>query len=151
PSAELRARAIEAGATSFMTKPPSPRELVAHLRAAIANQARLAMIGAERDGLREAETRVASLLAAVSPPGRVTRGRARIESRVVPCTALGGDLFDLVDVGPGTFAALLVDVAGKGAPAAVTAAAIRWLARDRLLETRALAPTLAAINAQLSG
>jgi serine phosphatase RsbU (regulator of sigma subunit)/pSer/pThr/pTyr-binding forkhead associated (FHA) protein len=42
----------------------------------------------------------------------------------VPCRAVGGDFFDYVDVSDDRFAFILGDVAGKGAPAALLAAAV---------------------------
>ena len=41
----------------------------------------------------------------------------------VPCRSVGGDFFDYVDVADGQFGFILGDVAGKGAPAALLAAA----------------------------
>ncbi|MBI4886107.1 MAG: PP2C family protein-serine/threonine phosphatase, partial [Acidobacteria bacterium] len=42
----------------------------------------------------------------------------------VPCRSVGGDFFDYVDVAEGHFGFILGDVAGKGAPAALLAAAV---------------------------
>jgi serine phosphatase RsbU (regulator of sigma subunit)/pSer/pThr/pTyr-binding forkhead associated (FHA) protein len=42
----------------------------------------------------------------------------------VPCRAVGGDFFDYVDLPTGQFGFILGDVAGKGAPAALLAAAV---------------------------
>jgi sigma-B regulation protein RsbU (phosphoserine phosphatase) len=42
----------------------------------------------------------------------------------VPCRSVGGDFFDYVDVPEGRFGFILGDVAGKGAPAALLAAAV---------------------------
>jgi len=42
----------------------------------------------------------------------------------VPCRSVGGDFFDYVDVPDGQFGFILGDVAGKGAPAALLAAAV---------------------------
>jgi serine phosphatase RsbU (regulator of sigma subunit) len=41
----------------------------------------------------------------------------------VPCRSVGGDFFDYVDIADGQFAFILGDVAGKGPPAALLAAA----------------------------
>jgi len=43
----------------------------------------------------------------------------------VPCRTVGGDFFDYLELGNGTFAFALGDVAGKGAPAALQAAAVQ--------------------------
>ncbi|OFW01520.1 MAG: hypothetical protein A3I61_07190 [Acidobacteria bacterium RIFCSPLOWO2_02_FULL_68_18] len=42
----------------------------------------------------------------------------------VPCRSVGGDFFDYVDLSTGQFGFILGDVAGKGAPAALLAAAV---------------------------
>jgi serine phosphatase RsbU (regulator of sigma subunit)/pSer/pThr/pTyr-binding forkhead associated (FHA) protein len=42
----------------------------------------------------------------------------------VPCRSVGGDFFDYVDLASGEFGFILGDVAGKGAPAALLAAAV---------------------------
>jgi serine phosphatase RsbU (regulator of sigma subunit) len=42
----------------------------------------------------------------------------------VPCRSVGGDFFDYVDLASGQFGFILGDVAGKGAPAALLAAAV---------------------------
>src|SRR5262249_20785636 len=42
----------------------------------------------------------------------------------VPCRAVGGDFFDYVDLPTGAFGFILGDVAGKGSPAALLAAAV---------------------------
>ncbi len=41
----------------------------------------------------------------------------------MPCRSVGGDFFDYVDLPSGQFGFILGDVAGKGSPAALLAAA----------------------------
>jgi len=43
----------------------------------------------------------------------------------IPCRTVGGDFFDYLELGDGSFAFALGDVAGKGAPAALQAAAVQ--------------------------
>jgi sigma-B regulation protein RsbU (phosphoserine phosphatase) len=43
----------------------------------------------------------------------------------VPCRTIGGDFYDYIDVGDGRFGFTLGDVAGKGPPAALLAAAVQ--------------------------
>ena len=45
-------------------------------------------------------------------------------ARAVPAGAIGGDLYDFVDLGGGQTAALVADVSGKGVPAALAMAAL---------------------------
>src|SRR5438034_1136144 len=42
----------------------------------------------------------------------------------VPCRAVGGDFYDYIDLPNGNFGFLVGDVAGKGSPAALLAAAV---------------------------
>ena len=61
-----------------------------------------------------------SLLPAANHPGTFFTTAAASE----PCRAVGGDFFDYVDLASGHFGCILGDVAGKGSPAALLAAAV---------------------------
>jgi sigma-B regulation protein RsbU (phosphoserine phosphatase) len=64
----------------------------------------------------------------------------------VPCRAVGGDFFDYVDVEPGRFGFVLGDVAGKGAPAALLAAAVLGMFSAEATYQRQCAPLITRIN-----
>ena len=56
----------------------------------------------------------------------------------VPCRAVGGDFFDYVDLSTGAFGFILGDVAGKGSPAALLAAAVLGMfSAEATYQTRA--------------
>jgi sigma-B regulation protein RsbU (phosphoserine phosphatase) len=149
PPPNLQANAIEAGAWHFLIKPISGRELVARVCSVLETQRRIDRLGAERDELRAVDAHVASIVGALLPPRQVSRLGHVVDSQILPARSVGGDLIDIVDVGLLSFAAFLLDVAGSGPPAAMTATAIRCLARDRLMMTGDLRTTLTTINERL--
>jgi CheY-like chemotaxis protein len=149
PPPELQASAIEAGAWHFLVKPIAGRELIARVGSVLETQRRIDRLGAERDELRASDAHVASIVGALLPPRRVQRFGHLVDSQILPARSVGGDLIDIVDVGLLSFAAFLLDVAGSGPPAALTATAIRCLARDRLTTSGDLAVMLTTINERL--
>jgi CheY-like chemotaxis protein len=146
PPPELCVGALEAGAWHFLAKPISGRELVARLASVLATQSRIDALGAERDQLVAADEDVASLVDALSPAREVHRLGHVLVSHVVAANSVGGDLVDLVDISGACFAAVLFDVAGHGRKAAMTAGAMRFLARDKLAATGDLLATVSSLN-----
>jgi phosphoserine phosphatase RsbU/P len=146
PPPELCVGALEAGAWHFLAKPIAGRELVARLASVLATQQRIDALGAERDQLVAADDDVASLVGALSPAREVHRFGHVLVSHVVAANSVGGDLVDLVDIDDQRFAAVLVDVAGHGRKAAMTAGAMRCLARDKLASNGDLVATVTSLN-----
>ena len=64
----------------------------------------------------------------------------------VPCRSVGGDFFDYVDVTDGQFGFILGDVAGKGAPAALLAAAVVGMFGAEASYQSRCAPVVTRIN-----
>ena len=100
-------------------------EVVATQAALAIESARLYADSAEK-GRIERELRVAAdiqkaLLADPAYEGRF----CDLIAVSVPCRTVGGDFFDYLELGDGRFAFALGDVAGKGAPAALQAAAVQ--------------------------
>ena len=100
-------------------------EVVATQAALAIESARLYADSAEK-GRIERELRVAAdiqkaLLADPAYEGRF----CDLIAVSVPCRTVGGDFFDYLELGDGKFAFALGDVAGKGAPAALQAAAVQ--------------------------
>lgn len=69
--------------------------------------------------------------------------------RSVPCRAVGGDFFDYVDLPAGGFGFILGDVAGKGAPAALLAAAVLGMFSAEATYQQSAASVMARLNAGL--
>lgn len=64
----------------------------------------------------------------------------------VPCRSVGGDFFDYVDLPSGQFGFILGDVAGKGAPAALLAAAVLGMFGAEASYQRGAAPLVSRLN-----
>ncbi|MGQ0601922.1 MAG: PP2C family protein-serine/threonine phosphatase, partial [Anaerolineales bacterium] len=68
---------------------------------------------------------------------------------VVPASQVGGDFYDVVELGDGALALLLGDVAGKGIPAAMLTSLIRSELRGQLLAGRSPGEAIARANTAL--
>jgi sigma-B regulation protein RsbU (phosphoserine phosphatase) len=66
--------------------------------------------------------------------------------RFLPARAIGGDLYDFIDYGPGRTAIVLGDVSGKAAPAALFAALVSGIMRSAAVQQPEPAPMLALLN-----
>src|SRR5207244_6301156 len=64
----------------------------------------------------------------------------------VPCRAVGGDFYDYVDLPTGAFGFILGDVAGKGSPAALLAAAVLGMFSAEATYQNAAAPLITRLN-----
>jgi phosphoserine phosphatase RsbU/P len=73
----------------------------------------------------EQELKVAAAIQqSLLPASNRTGGFFTTAAASVPCRAVGGDFYDYVDLPNGAFGFILGDVAGKGSPAALLAAAV---------------------------
>ena len=64
----------------------------------------------------------------------------------VPCRAVGGDFYDYVDLASGAFGYVLGDVAGKGSPAALLAAAVLGMFSAEATYQSSAAPLITRLN-----
>ena len=124
-------------------------EVVASQAALAIESARLYAEAAEK-GRIERELRVAAdiqkaLLADPAYEGRF----CDLTAVSVPCRTVGGDFFDYLELSNGGFAFALGDVAGKGAPAALQAAAVQTNFAALAPVGAGPAETMARINAAL--
>jgi len=71
---------------------------------------------------------------------------AEMAVRFLPARAIGGDLYDFVDYGPGQTAVVLGDVSGKAAPAALFAALVSGIMRSAALHRPEPARMLELLN-----
>lgn len=73
----------------------------------------------------EQEMKVAaSIQRALLPPGQHTGGFFTAYAASIPCRSVGGDFFDYIDLPSGSVGFIVGDIAGKGSPAALLAAAV---------------------------
>jgi sigma-B regulation protein RsbU (phosphoserine phosphatase) len=79
----------------------------------------------------------------VSPP---KHEHADLAVNFLPARAIGGDLYDFLEYGPGQTAIVLGDVSGKAAPAALFAALVSGIMRSAAQQQLAPAAMLAALN-----
>jgi len=80
------------------------------------------------------------------PPNAPEHPHAEMAVRFLPARAIGGDLYDFVDYGPGQTAIVLGDVSGKAAPAALFAALVSGIMRSAALQRPEPAQMLATLN-----
>ena len=95
-------------------------------QAAIAiESARLYAEAAEKNRLERDLRIAAEIQRALLPQAAHESPLVDLAAASVPCRTIGGDFYDYIDVGEGRFGFTLGDVAGKGPPAALLAAAVQ--------------------------
>jgi sigma-B regulation protein RsbU (phosphoserine phosphatase) len=80
------------------------------------------------------------------PPTAPSLANAEMAVRFLPARAIGGDLYDFIDYGPGRTAIVLGDVSGKAAPAALFAALVSGIMRSAAVHLPQPAQMLALLN-----
>jgi phosphoserine phosphatase RsbU/P len=83
------------------------------------------------------------------PPRPPRPQRAEIAARFLAARAIGGDVYDFLDYGPGRTGLAVGDVSGKAAPAALYAALVSGILRSLAAQHLSPAKMLAALNDQL--
>ena len=83
------------------------------------------------------------------PPTAPEMPNAEMAVRFLPARAIGGDLYDFLDYGPGQTAIVLGDVSGKAAPAALFAALVSGIMRAAAKQRPEPARMLALLNDEL--
>jgi phosphoserine phosphatase RsbU/P len=89
------------------------------------DSARLYAESAEKARLDRDLRIAADIQRALLPEPAFDAGMADLAAASIPCRTVGGDFFDYLDVGDHGFGFALGDVAGKGPPAALLAAAVQ--------------------------
>ena len=119
-------KGLEMGAVDYITKPFDAGEVLARVRSQLKIRRLTEDLRHANRGLREqqalidADLRAAagiqrSLVPAVPPP----LAAVEVAWRFIPCQRVGGDLFNVVALGPHHLAAYVIDVSGHGVPAAM--------------------------------
>ena len=86
---------------------------------------------------------------ALLPPAAVDRSHYAVSGTSVPSLSIGGDFFDDFELADGRIGLVLADVAGKGAPAALLAAAAQGMIRMACVP-ESPSTTLERVNAALA-
>src|SRR5262249_48897019 len=87
-----------------------------------------------------------SLLPARAP----SVGGLSVAAQYLPMTAVGGDLYDFVELGPSSVGVLLADVSGHGVPAALVASMVKLAFTTQADSGRDPARVMTAMNRLLS-
>src|SRR5271165_1070122 len=137
-SANLRRPRKPSGWAPLIEKPMSIGESGSHANSSTANAARL-----HRDatpGKAELDTQIAAeelaLAALIHSELMSIRlpnvSYARLNGKTLPCRAIGGDFFDAIAL-TDALCAVVADVSGKGAPAAIVAAMLQGIIHSQML------------------
>jgi sigma-B regulation protein RsbU (phosphoserine phosphatase) len=95
----------------------------------------------------EQELKVAaSIQQALLPPGNREGAFFSAAAASVACRAVGGDFYDYVDLPAGGFGFIVGDVAGKGSPAALLAAAVLGMFSAEATYQATAAPLMTRLN-----
>lgn len=139
---ERRIQGLRAGAVDFIAKPFYAEELVARARVHLRlRQARL--IVASQQQARLAELRAAQQSILVQPADLPDAGFA-VCSR--PLAEVGGDVYDVFQLGPDMFAYFVADVSGHGVGASVPTCAVKAVLRQYSAALYSADETLRGIN-----
>ena len=117
-------RCIELGAEDYLPKSFDPPLLKARLHAVLEKK-RLRDLAAERLAALEAElesARRAQLSLVPRDFAGLSRGAISVAAHMEPAREVGGDLYDILPIGPHHLMFVVADVAGKGASAGLTMA-----------------------------
>lgn len=117
-------RCIELGAEDYLPKTFELPLLRARL-SAVLEKKRLRDLAAQRLHLLETElesARLAQLALVPSDFAAITGHRTTLHAAMVPARQVGGDFYDAIRINDTTLLFAVADVAGKGAPAALTMA-----------------------------
>jgi serine phosphatase RsbU (regulator of sigma subunit) len=111
---------LDLGADDYVTKPFSPRELRARIRAALRHQP-----GEPANPDLQRQLRVArDVQQRLFPKHRPALATLDYAAYCQPALGMSGDYYDFLDLGNGRLGLLVVDVVGKGIPAALLMASI---------------------------
>jgi len=143
-----------AGVDDYLVKPVDRRILVARVEATLRARAdrssasAAAAVTLQRDALVAELDEAREVQRAQLPHGVVTWPGWSAAGAVVPCGAVGGDFFDVLEGMGGRRVALLVDVSGHGVAAALVTARLHAELRS-LLPLHPLTEALSLLNDRL--
>ena len=126
-----KVRALELGAVDYVTKPFDRAEVLARVRNQLQIQKLTAsLLQANRDLVAKQKDLDADLRAAADiQSSLIPRSRPDVASidmawRFVPCTSIGGDIFNVVPLDDDHLALYILDVSGHGVPAAMVTVSV---------------------------
>jgi phosphoserine phosphatase RsbU/P len=117
---------LDLGADDYVTKPFSPRELRARIRAALRHQPAATSVGPDLQWQLSVASGVQRRLFPQFRPPISTLDYAGL---CRPALGMSGDYYDFIDLAPGKLGLLVVDVSGKGIPASLLMATVHGAMR----------------------
>lgn len=126
-----KVRGLDAGGADYIIKPFQSAEVLARVRTQLKMRALLQSVSNANKELSQKQQHLAEDLKAAAEIQRSFLPRKAPESgaiefswRFIPCEYVAGDIFNIVEFSPYSFAAYVLDVAGHGVPAAMVTASI---------------------------
>lgn len=153
---EDRVEAFEAGGTDYVSKPVNGPELLARVRVQLRRRQLIRNLQRYRETAREdlatARTMQQRLLPSRDEANRIAASAGlQLESRFVPSSELGGDLWGILQDGKGRPIVYLCDFSGHGVNAALNTFRLNALMRQYDFDDFDPATFLADLNRRLAG
>jgi len=135
-------KGLELGALDYITKPIKPAVVLARVRTLLLlrrQQTQLEDKQREIQGALEAAGKIQQSLLPTEAPAL---DRAAFAWKFAPCEAVGGDIFNIVSLGPERIGVYMLDVAGHGPPSALISVLVYQLMNPHtgILMDRAVSP-----------
>lgn len=146
------ARALTMDAYDYFTKPLSQRDLETVLPIKIKNAVtthRLLIESQRQNEIMTRELEMAGRYQRFMLPAKASVDWGQVEFLFQPCTGVGGDYFDLIDLPGGKSAIALADVSGHGVASAMIASIVKALLPGYLASLGSPGQALAALNQDL--
>jgi sigma-B regulation protein RsbU (phosphoserine phosphatase) len=153
---EDETKGLELGAVDYLTKPISPAIVEARVRTHLALRkthqslrAAYAVIEAQKDRMQGELDVGREIQMSMLPRQFPETGQCRVDAVLQPAREVGGDLYDVFEIGPDLLCFGVGDVSGKGVPAALFMAMAKVLIRSRAASDPSPASILTHLNEEL--
>jgi sigma-B regulation protein RsbU (phosphoserine phosphatase) len=146
------AKALDMGAYDYFTKPLS-REILdivlpLKIKNAVMNR-RLMLETKRKNDIMRQELEMAARYQKFLLPSNANLDSVKVAFKFQPCSAVGGDYFDFMELPHGMTACVVADVSGHGVASAMTASICKALLPRYLRQCLSPAKALAALNHDL--
>ena len=132
--------------TLLSTPTTAAIETLANEAAVAIENAKLYRTALEKARLEQEMQTAADIQQALMPTHRPSGPFSDAAAEMLPCRAIGGDLFDYIDLPDQVFGFALGDVAGKGSPAALLGAMLQGSLAAHASASAGPAATVSAVN-----
>lgn len=145
-------RALKMGSYDYFTKPLSKENLEVTLPLKIGNAVnahRLMKQAKEQNDLLQSELEMASLYQHFLLPLEPKPKGAEVALKFRPCSQVGGDYFDFIELSEEAWAMVVADVSGHGVTSAMIASMVKALLPGYLTQTMSPGSALEKLNSDL--